>query len=237
MRNYFTFNGHDSRDCGIYISGSGTLNGAGRNYDAIEVPGRDGDLLGVEKRLNNIELTYPAFTYGNLGTLLPALKEVLLGAVGYKRLTDSYHPDEFRLAYFPGPLDVDPTAKRDAAEFDVTFMCKPQRWLLSGETQTTYTAAFTVTNPTAFTARPLLRVNGYGVLTVGSVVIEIPDDIVQDVIIDCATMDCYTPQLVNVNDKIKIYGNEFPIFPAGETGVSFDSTVYSVRVTPRWWRV
>jgi phage-related protein len=45
MRNYFVFDYNDSRDFGVYISGQGTFNAPGREYENIAVPGRDGDLL------------------------------------------------------------------------------------------------------------------------------------------------------------------------------------------------
>ena len=43
MRNYFTLDGTDSRDFGVYISGRGTFNGPARNLDFISVPGRNGE--------------------------------------------------------------------------------------------------------------------------------------------------------------------------------------------------
>ena len=44
MRNYFTLDGVDSRDFGVYISGQGTFNASGRGYNIIPVPGRNGEL-------------------------------------------------------------------------------------------------------------------------------------------------------------------------------------------------
>ena len=54
MRNYITFAGRDLRDFGVYISGSGIYNAPNRAYEEIEIPGRDGLLLGHEKRLGNV---------------------------------------------------------------------------------------------------------------------------------------------------------------------------------------
>ena len=133
MRNYFTFDGVDSRSFGVYISGQGTFKAPARSYDAIEIPGRNGALLGIDSRLGNVELTYPAFIYSNFAENIAAFRAFLLSHKGYFKLKDSYHPDEFRLAYYPGPFEPDVTSANNAGSFDITFICKPQRYLESGE--------------------------------------------------------------------------------------------------------
>lgn len=236
MRNYFVFNGKDSRDYGVYISGTNVHSGPGRAYDPVEVPGRNGDLLLLNNRLNNVELTYPAFAYANLRQNLAELKGVLLGTEGYARLMDSYNPDEFRLAYFPGELEIEMAPTLDSGEFEITFLCKPQRYLLSGEVETAYSTDFTVTNPTAFPARPLLHVMGNGTITIGDNVIEISDQI-DEVYIDSELMDCYLDTDTPLNSYVTFSGNDFPVFAPGVNSVTFDSTITSIGVTPRWWRV
>lgn len=139
MRNYFIFDGKDSRDFGVYISGQGTFKAPARSYDAIQIPGRNGALLGIGSRLENVELTYPAFIYSNFKTNLAALRAYLLSHAGYFKLSDSYHPDEYRMAYFTGPLEPDVTSANNAGEFNITFVCKPQRFLNSGDTVTSFT--------------------------------------------------------------------------------------------------
>lgn len=133
MRNYFTFDGVDSRSFGVYISGQGTFKAPARSYDAIEIPGRNGALLGIDSRLGNVELTYPAFIYSNFAENIAAFRAFLLSHKGYFKLKDSYHPDEFRLAYYPGPFEPDVTSANNAGSFDITFICKPQRYLESGQ--------------------------------------------------------------------------------------------------------
>lgn len=133
MRNYFTFDGIDSRSFGVYISGQGTFKAPARSYDAIEIPGKNGALLGIDSRLGNVELTYPAFIYSNFAENIAAFRAFLLSHKGYFKLKDSYHPDEFRLAYYPGPFEPDVTSANNAGSFDITFICKPQRYLESGQ--------------------------------------------------------------------------------------------------------
>lgn len=132
MFNYFIFDGHDSRDYGVYISGGGTFNSPARLYENISVPGRDGDLLGASTRLQNVTLTYPAGVVSDFAANIEGLRNMLLSTVGYAVLYDSYHPDEYRYAVYKGGLEQDPLSNLQAGEFEITFECKPQRYLFSG---------------------------------------------------------------------------------------------------------
>lgn len=236
MRNYFTFGGIDSRDLGIYISGEGVYNAPTHEYEPITIPGRNGDLLGIEKRFSNVELTYPAFCYGDFATRIAGIRSALLALEGYQRLMDTYNPEEYRLAYFPGGTEVEPTSVHDAGNFDLEFICKPQRFLVVGEQAVTIEAGgTTLVNPTGFVALPQIYAVGYGVIRVGSQAITI-NDTYDSVTIDSDIMDCYSG-LQNANDAVSFSNNDFPVLPAGSTGISFDSTFSSVTVTPNWWRV
>ena len=133
MRNYFVFDGHDSRDYGVYISGSGVYNAPERAYEAIQVPGRNGDLVIDYDRLANIEITYPAFISSDFNKNMEAFRSMLLSVRGYAELYDSYHPDEYRMAYFYSGIEVTARSQNDAGEFEIVFACKPQRFLRSGQ--------------------------------------------------------------------------------------------------------
>lgn len=232
MRNYLTFNGTDLRDFGVYLTGSGTFNAPEREYSEITIPGRNGTLIGNEKRLANIEVTYPAFIYTNFKQQIGALRAFLLSQEGYCRLQDSYHPDEYRQALFRGPLDVEPVAKLNAGQFELVFNCRPQRFLTSGESTTTLTATGTLINPTSFDAQPLLRVYGTGSVNFGGTTITINSaDTYTD--IDCALMEAYKGS-VSKNDCIELSDNDFPVLPAGENTITL-TDVTSVEITPRWW--
>ena len=145
MRNYFILDGVDSRDFGVYISGQGTFNASARDYNMILVPGRNGDLVGPEKRFQNGTLVYPAFIYSNFDANIKAFRNFLLSLVGYHDLIDSYHPDEIRKVLFQGPFNADVVTKNDAGSFDIEFVCKPQRYLASGNEVTTFESTETET--------------------------------------------------------------------------------------------
>lgn len=134
MRNWLTFGGRDSRDFGVYISGQGTFSAPEKAYTFYAIPGRSGDLIGNERRLENIQVSYECFIYSNFSQNIADFRTYLLSLDGYQELTDTYHPDEFRLACFAGPLEPEVTKKNDAGRFTLTFNCKPQRYLYSGKT-------------------------------------------------------------------------------------------------------
>lgn len=139
MRNYFIFGEYDSRDFGVYISGEGTYDAPARVYNAISVPGRNGDLLIDEGKYENIALKYPAFIAGdNFRENLAAFRSAMLSVKGYARLVDTYHPDEYRRAYFGDEITVKARKQNDAGQFDIIFTCDPRRFLISGEDIITY---------------------------------------------------------------------------------------------------
>lgn len=235
MRNYFILDGVDSRDFGVYISGQGTFSAPRREYNMIPIPGRNGDLVGNEKRFENLELTYPAFIYTNFKQNIRDFRNFLLSLVGYHTLFDSYHPDEFRMALYEGEFEPDVTSKNDAGQFDIVFNCKPQRFLNSGTEVTTLSASGSITNPTRFSSQPLLRVYGTGQLGVNSDTITISSaDEYTD--IDCEMMDCFKG-LVNKNPFVSFTSYKFPVFESGQNNISLGSGITKVEITPRWWQL
>lgn len=235
MRNYFTLNGVDSRSFGVYISGQGTFSAPRREYNMVPIPGRNGDLVGNEKRFGNLEMRYPAFIYTNFKQNIRDFRNFLLSLIGYQKLIDTYHPDEFRMALYEGEFEPEVEPKNDAGQFDIVFNCKPQRFLLTGETVTTLTANGTITNPTRFASQPLLRVYGTGQLGVNSDTITISEaDVYTD--IDCEMMDCFKGT-TNRNSKVSFSGNNFPTFRSGSNSISLGTGITMVEITPRWWRI
>lgn len=237
MRNYFTLGGVDSRDYGVYISGEGVFNAPARSIDFIAVPGRDGDLIGMETRLSNGALTYrDAFIYTNFKAQIAAFRAFLMQTNAYRRLVDSYHPDEFRMVAYTGPMEVRPNGILSAGKFDITFTAMPQRYLIAGETPQTFTASGSITNPTRFASKPRIRVYGNGVVGVGATSITLINNAGNYIDVDSAT-GMATRDEANMNSSVTLSGFEFPTLPAGNTGVSLGAGISRVEITPRWWTV
>lgn len=199
LLNHLTYDGVDSSSFGVFISGDGVFDAPARRGEMISIPGRNGSLFMDEGVFENIEVEYPAF----IGTGYEALFRQKLGDLrswlssrgNYKRLTDTYHPDEFRLGVFREGLEVDPQHITRAGEFTLKFDCKPQRFLVSGEDPVVFTENGTIANPTLFESSPLIKVTGNGTVAIGEdgkyrfVVSNNTDTI----IIDSDIMEAYIP--------------------------------------------
>ena len=232
--NYLTFNGQNLRDFDVMISGEGTYNAPTRAVEEQIVPGRNGTLLIDGGRFENIVVTYPAFVPSI--DSLAQLRSYLLSVVGYARLTDSYHPDEYRLASFVDGITVDTSGRHNAhGQFDLAFNCKPQRFLISGETTQTFTEDGMLTNPTLYDAKPLIRIYGTGTVGIGEVNVTF-DGSTPYVDLDCDIQDAFY-QTANKNSSVTFSPNRFPTLGPGSSGVVLGSGITQVEITPRWWKV
>ena len=178
------FDGVDSRDYGIYITGDAVFNSPERDVEMIEIPGRNGTYALDKGRFSNIEVSYPAGIFGDTEADfrqgIRAFRNALASRKGYKRLEDDYNPDEYRMAVYKSGLEVTPTALK-AGEFTITFDCQPQRFLKSGETAVSVENGGTITNPTLFESHPLLQVWGYGGLAINGEPLRINSTAIGDV--------------------------------------------------------
>jgi phage-related protein len=237
MLNYFTLDGVDSRNYGVFISGMGVFNAPARAVKYISVPGRDGDLISMDTRLQNGTLTYRnSLIYTEFEDNIADFRAFLLQKAGYRRLVDSFNPSEYRMVSYTGPLDVKPSKQLDMGKFDLIFNAMPQRYLLSGETVQTFTANGTINNPTLFEAKPLIRAYGNGVVGIGSASITLRNNSGNYIDIDCFS-GLASRGSTNMNQSITLSGYDFPTLPSGNTGISLGTGITRVQITPRWWTV
>lgn len=234
MKNYISFAGKDSTEFNIGISGSGTFDAPERDVEQISIPGRSGDLLIDNKRFKNITITYPAFISKNFKQNFDAFKAFMLTNIGYQRLEDTYHPNTYRMAEFRGPINPDVKVLNIAGEFDLSFNCKPQRWLKVGEEPIELTESATVNNPTLYEAKPLIRAYGTGYITIGGETLTVTSaDEYTD--LDCEAMEAYK-ESTDCNSNITLSGNEFPVLSSGDNEIII-SGFSQVVITPRWWTI
>lgn len=180
MYKSLTFDGKTSREYGVYITGQAVYNAPERDVEMITIPGRNGSFALDNGRFQNITVTYPAGIFADneadFAQAVSDFRNYLCSRKGYCRLTDEYNPNEYRMAVYKSGLDVDPAQLR-AGEFEITFECKPQRWLTSGETATAVANNGTLTNPTLFDSQPLLAIKGYGTIGFNGYEIELENEV------------------------------------------------------------
>ena len=131
---YFVFNGKKSSDFDVWVSGLNIFRSPGRRIERIQVPGRNGELLIEDGSFENVELEFKdCFIPNHFSENFTNLSNYLNRQKGYQRLELSWLPDEYRLAAFHGGIEATLKNWDGRGKFDLTFNCKPQRFLKSGE--------------------------------------------------------------------------------------------------------
>ena len=230
MINYLTYDGKNLRDFGVYVNGTYTFSSPERSINRIVIPGRNGTLTIDNKRYENMQVSYESFIINNFQENIEALRNYLGSAAGYRRLEETYHPDEYRMARFVSGLEVEATPLLREGNFTMIFDCMPQRFLKEGEIPVEYTTNGSIFNKTMQPAKPLLRVWGNGTVGIGDATLTLAGT-TDYTDIDCESMDAYYGA-TNRNDKIS---GTFPVINPGSNGVSLGGSVTKVQITPRWW--
>lgn len=219
-----TFNGITSDSIGVIVERIPNRYVPTRRFTSQNVAGRNGNVLLVDESFPNVEQEYEVYLSAEsvgLPSVARACAEWLCAPTGYARLTDSYDTTVFREAFLSSGFDIE-NALNKFGRATISFSCKPQKWLLSGQTPS---SSLSTTNPTPFVARPLFVVSGEGTITLNGKTIEVLES-VTDFTIDCETM--------NADDNTKIYCLDFPYLVSGENTVELDG-ITSFSMTPRWW--
>lgn len=241
MSDYFTFDNVQSTTwlARVFPTDS-MLKAPARNYNIVVVPGRSGALQMDLKCYDNVAREYDVQIVGDTGLAqFIALRNFLASRSGYRRLTDTFDTSHYYMASYTEPFDLTAdmhSLKRGRGT--ITFDCKPQRFLLSGETAVVKTSTGTITNPTRFASKPLLRVTTTrataSVLGVGSTNITITRQGVT--YIDCDTGRAYngtTPY----DAYVAINTMDFPTLEPGSNGITLNTGISRVEITPRWWEL
>ena len=204
--NGFEFDGESSKNYSVYITGEAVYNAPEREVEIISIPGRNGSFALDKGRFENIEVTYPAGIFADneldFARAVSNLRNYLCSKKGYCRLTDDYNPDEYRLAIYKSGLEVKP-AQLKAGEFEITFDCKPQRYLMSGETPMEITSGENILNPTLFDASPLLEVKGNGNVNIDDYTISLSDEPIGYIVLMDAKSNSGTTASVGVTGSFK----------------------------------
>ena len=238
MRHILEYDGVSSLDFGLWIGFAETDNAPQRSIESIEIPGRNGALTIDNGRFENITVSYKCVIPWDYERNVAAARAVYLSRVGYHRLEDSAHPDEFRMARYHSGLESVPSQMRQQGYFTLEFDCMPQRFLRSGENKTIATSEnpnITIFNATMFNALPLLRVYGNGEIHINDSTITISTESPY-VDIDCETLDCYY-EGTSENHNVQFSEYKFPELVPGDNSIAFDGEITSIEVTPRWWTI
>lgn len=236
MRNYIIFNGESSAEYDIFIGDKGSFGAPKKKVTKTSIPGRNGDLVFDQGIYNNINASYTIVGMDNFRQKINHIKEWLLSPLSYARLEDTYNPDYYRMAMVSAGVDFTMKKLNEVGKAKITFDCKPQRFLKSGDFVEEFTAAGDILNPTRFKSKPIITVygTGSGSVMIGSQYIAL-SEIDFNTVIDCDLQDCYNERgSRNLYVSLGILGS-FPELESGLTQISFDGGVTKVSIQGKWW--
>lgn len=218
-----TLNGITSDSLGIIVDGYLSKPIAKRRMESQSIPGRNGDLLIDEGVYDNYTQQYTIYWLPS--TSLASVSK-WLNQSGYVKLIDSDLPEYYRMVQVSGPIN--PINHRDCyTEASISFNCKPQWFLVSGDVTTTVTAATHIVNPTPEYSRPLIKVygTGFGVLKVNG------GNVTLTGLHDSITLDS---ELMEASVNSNMSGT-FPILKPGNNSIDWSGGITKLDITPRWW--
>lgn len=251
------FNGTSSASVNAHITEPPEYPIPEREYESIHIAGRNGDLLIDSGTYSNIDVSYKmsmdatktGLDYhrvaSSIATWLHPLAASNYG--GYFKLQDSYDPTHFRLAKFKGDEEISNIFGK-AGEFDLKFECKPQRFLVSGES-VAISGAGNLTNSTAQIALPKITINATaanGYIRISNSTYgyycQITSTATGSTVVDSSEEDCYSGS-TNRNGVIRFYTGssfnqasyEFPKLYPGTNTIALSNATISL--IPNWWEL
>lgn len=142
-----TWNGVSSDTIGVIVERIPNRYIPTRRFSPQQVAGRNGNILLVDKSFPNVEQEYEVYLSAEaqgLPSVARACAEWLMGPTGYCRLTDSYDTTVYREAFLMGGFDLENILNK-FGRCTITFSCKPQKYLLAGDTPIEIPAGSTTT--------------------------------------------------------------------------------------------
>lgn len=231
MLPYFIFNGIDSRTKNIMVNEYPPRILPKSRTTEITVPGRDGTLTIDEGAYDNLILTCDC-------TALPIanIEEISAWLRGAGDLVFGHYENRSIRARVDAQISFDKLMRGRAHRgFTIPFVCQPGRYTYPPVADIVRTTTGTVTNPGTMPSQPKIKVVATGeiTLTVGNSIMLIDGPETEwTLVIDSELMDCFDSTMTILrNDWMT---GDFPLLSPGANAVTWDGTVASVTITPRW---
>lgn len=230
------FNGVSSKDLGIRVATPPEYQIPERDISTALVPGRNGEAILHVGAFKNVKREYSVSFPADIpfSERAATIARWLFSSSGYARLQDSYDPNVYRMAFCQDTTSIE-SLYQEAGRTTLSFSCRPERFLLSGEDPIMMTTPGNILNPTGMVTDPLLRVYGTGAgkLTIGEKEVSIKRLDTEYLAIDCHTQDAFY-LYVNKNDTVSIQDG-FPKLGQSETYVTWSGGITKIEIIPRWW--
>lgn len=231
------FGGESSADYGMVISEPPVFERASRKQTVYKVPGRNGSVIFQEDAWEDVGRSYRVWLAkdrdGSIVDQVNAVEAWLNSQSGYQRLEDSFEQDTFRLAYYLGGEGFTNELML-AGEATLKFTCRAERFLKTGAQEQAITNGDKIFNPTRFASKPLIHLEGSGVITLtigGQTITANLDDYIN---IDCETMNAYREPTELKNSSIV---GTFPKIKPGANAIGITGTLTGATIVPRFFTI
>lgn len=195
----------------------------------IIIPGRDGSIHYDNERFSNVDVTYSIFWRDHFKEIWPGFISWLMQDRSYHKLRDSAHENMYREAMVLQKPSVTTGPALRSATVSVVFNCMPFWRLDSGDRWKAISSGTKIINPTLIKSKPLIRVVGSGMITVGNTSFTIAGNSYGYIDIDSEIMDCFS----GASNCNSLMSGDFPVIGAGLTTITFTG-FSSVKIKPRW---
>lgn len=235
------FNGISTKDLGLVVQAPPSYDFPKKDYEVTHIPGRSGDIVIDKGSYQNSKRTYYLASVFRPGTSFVSnaseIVKWLTSASGYARLEDSYEPDYFRLAMYNSEESMQNYYDR-ATTITVSFECKPQRYLKTGELPIDLSGftEFHLLNPTNYIALPEIILRGNNVKISfeskeNKSIVSINSN--QETIIDSDLQESYNSE--KLLNSITVLENGFPKLYPGDNIIKIEGNLEKIYIKPRWW--
>lgn len=233
----FYLDGVSAKSRGIHSGKPITFSPAVPKINAIQIPGRSGDLQIDEGGYYNRSASVPCYTLTVDNTAMQDMRGAaawLLSQRGYRKLQTAEDDAHYWYASIKNTAEIAPRLNL-LNPFTIEWDCKPYAYLTGYDEKTTITASGdTVENPTYFDAFPILYITGNegGYISFPNGGITLTDDVQTEIAIDCEAQRAYDP-FTGASRDMFISATEFPYFHGGTNAITF-SGITSLKYIPRF---
>lgn len=236
-RGLLVYGGEASADFGIVLAEAPAFERPTRKQSIFTVPGRNGAIIQQENAWSDVSRVYKVWVADsadkNLTDTVDAVAAWLNSKTGYNRLEDNFEPDVYRLAYYSGG-DSFTNDLTQYGEASLRFTCRPERFLKDADNEIEVSNGQAIINETRFASKPLIHLEGSGIVTFSIQGVTITASIADYINIDCETMNAYREPAENMNANI---AGTFPTIGPGVANIGITGTVTRATIRPRYFTI
>lgn len=231
----FTFNGKTNTEFGLRVAEGKKISTSGLDVERVAVPGRDGELLISNNRLNSAELSFPVNFVKEKGLIATEVYKISewLNVAGYKDLTISYDPDFIYRAAYLETFSIEETM-RQFGKTTINFVCYPVKYFKDSMQRQNLSNGLALNGKGSVKAKPIIKLTGNGetVLTINGRKTKLKD-VQGNIVLDMQSNQVYSGNLSAWNKVVRSPEFVMPYLDAGRNLISWTGN-FTAEITPFW---